>query len=224
MSSPFAVRRAELGLSLEVLSEELRISVEHLRAIEEGRIEDLPEGPYRSGWVQAYARHIGLDPAQISTSLGVAPDPGPGLDTLWAARAAALAACVGLAGMLYWALREAPASPELDPEAAATAGPAADPSSASPTAAPPFDPPDQRVRLVVQRAGPLKAWVDGAIVVDRQARPGEELVFEARERVEVHLWSTDAARVSWNDEPVQPLGRQDTPRRLIFSETAEPSP
>jgi len=60
-----AAREAE-GLSLEDVARQTRVPVRHLVQIEEGRLEGLPAAPYSSGFVKAYARAVGLDPAAMS--------------------------------------------------------------------------------------------------------------------------------------------------------------
>ncbi len=53
--------RQRLGLELSDIADRLRIRVAHLRAIEEGRIGDLPAGAYAVGFTRAYATALGLD-------------------------------------------------------------------------------------------------------------------------------------------------------------------
>lgn len=54
-------RREELGLSLDVIGEALRIRPGYLAAIEQGRAEDLPGPTYAIGFIRAYAQYLGLD-------------------------------------------------------------------------------------------------------------------------------------------------------------------
>lgn len=55
--------RERLGVSLETISEVTRISVRHLRALEDGDIEQLPGGVFRHGILRNYLSVLGLDPA-----------------------------------------------------------------------------------------------------------------------------------------------------------------
>jgi len=58
-----AALRKHAGLSLDQVAAVLRIRVVYLRAIEDGRFDDLPGPTYAVGFVRAYAEHLGLDPA-----------------------------------------------------------------------------------------------------------------------------------------------------------------
>ena len=54
-------RREELGLSLDVVGEALRIRPGYLAAIEQGRAQELPGPTYAIGFIRAYAHYLGLD-------------------------------------------------------------------------------------------------------------------------------------------------------------------
>lgn len=54
-------RREELGLSLDDASQRLRIRLIFLKALEEGRIDQLPGVAYASGFLRAYAELLKLD-------------------------------------------------------------------------------------------------------------------------------------------------------------------
>ena len=53
--------RQKSGLSLEQISDQTKIKVSWLQAIEDGRWADLPEGIYRRSYVRQYARATGFD-------------------------------------------------------------------------------------------------------------------------------------------------------------------
>lgn len=57
-----AALREHAGLSLDQVAAALRIRAVYLRAIEDGRFDDLPGPTYAVGFVRAYADHLGLDP------------------------------------------------------------------------------------------------------------------------------------------------------------------
>ncbi len=63
-SAPAALQEARRlsGLSLERLADALQIRVVYLRAVEEGRFEDLPGPGYMRSIVARYALQVGLDP------------------------------------------------------------------------------------------------------------------------------------------------------------------
>ena len=54
------------------LARELRIRDAWLLAIEEGRLDDLPAGPFQTGYVRSYADRLGLDGAALAARLGPA--------------------------------------------------------------------------------------------------------------------------------------------------------
>ncbi|CAI3956776.1 Cytoskeletal protein RodZ [Commensalibacter communis] len=54
-------RREEQGLSLEEVSQRLRIRLVFLKALEDGRIDQLPGIAYASGFLRAYAELLNLD-------------------------------------------------------------------------------------------------------------------------------------------------------------------
>lgn len=57
--------REEFTLSLQDVSDRLRIRVRYLEAIEEAALSKLPAKVYARGYVQCYAEFLGLDPKQV---------------------------------------------------------------------------------------------------------------------------------------------------------------
>ncbi|HEX2581601.1 MAG TPA: RodZ domain-containing protein [Dongiaceae bacterium] len=58
-------RREQLGQTIENVSDHLRIRAPYLRAIEAGRLGELPGIAYTIGFVRSYADYLGLDGARI---------------------------------------------------------------------------------------------------------------------------------------------------------------
>jgi cytoskeleton protein RodZ len=56
--------RLRRGDEIAAVSRALKIRKDHLEALEEDRVEDLPGKTYAIGFVRSYARHLGLDAAQ----------------------------------------------------------------------------------------------------------------------------------------------------------------
>jgi cytoskeleton protein RodZ len=56
--------RLRRGDEIASVSRALKIRKDHLEALEEDRVEDLPGKTYAIGFVRSYARHLGLDSAQ----------------------------------------------------------------------------------------------------------------------------------------------------------------
>lgn len=68
----FARRRAELGLSLEDVANQLKFSARQIEALENGDFERLPGGTFVRGMMRSYARLLKLEPAQIDAQLAAA--------------------------------------------------------------------------------------------------------------------------------------------------------
>jgi cytoskeleton protein RodZ len=58
--------RERIGWSLSAMADALRIRLQHLEALEEGRIGDLPGNAYALGFLRTYASALGLDPNEIA--------------------------------------------------------------------------------------------------------------------------------------------------------------
>lgn len=57
--------RSEMGLTITEASQQLHIRVRYLKALEEGRLGDLPGIPYAKGYLQTYAAFLGLDKDEV---------------------------------------------------------------------------------------------------------------------------------------------------------------
>jgi len=57
--------RERIGYSLEEMAEFLRIRLPYLRALEDGRVRDLPGSAYAFGFLRTYAEALGLDAEEI---------------------------------------------------------------------------------------------------------------------------------------------------------------
>jgi cytoskeletal protein RodZ len=60
--------REESGISLRDISEQTRISMRYLEAIETDDYKRLPGGIFNKSFIKAYARHIGFDEAEAMES------------------------------------------------------------------------------------------------------------------------------------------------------------
>ncbi|HEY3638710.1 MAG TPA: helix-turn-helix transcriptional regulator [Rhizomicrobium sp.] len=112
--------RQRRGDELAAVSRTLRIRQDHLEALEEGRLDDLPGRTYAVGFVRSYAAYLGLDAveyverfkAEISGRIeqsplrGLPPDSDDGgLPYGWLLMGLLLIGIVGYAG--YYVLRSA---------------------------------------------------------------------------------------------------------------------
>ena len=55
--------RESRGVSLEIMSQETKISQRHLLALEQGRYDSLPGGIFRRGILRSYVSTLGLEPS-----------------------------------------------------------------------------------------------------------------------------------------------------------------
>lgn len=58
-------RRLEKKITLEEVSYDLKISLEHLRNIEDSKTEYLPKPPFTKGYLRNYCQYLELDPAEV---------------------------------------------------------------------------------------------------------------------------------------------------------------
>lgn len=195
MGDELRLAREARGESVEDAAHALRVDPRHLEALERGDVDALPKGPFAAGWLRSYRRHLGLPiAAEAAPSVRrLDPDRMP----LWAVRAVAggMAAIAVLAAVLYLL----PATPVIAPAPVAEQGTA-----------------DQHVAVLARVTTPVEILVDGAVVYDGTLPGGEEVEVSGHRRVEVRLTAAEAARVRYNGERVEPQGRQDLPRRLVF--------
>jgi cytoskeleton protein RodZ len=79
-TAAFAVRRAELGLSLEDVANQLKFAPRQIEALESADFGKLPGGTFARGMLRSYARLLKLDPEPVLAQLvaaGVGPQAGP---------------------------------------------------------------------------------------------------------------------------------------------------
>jgi hypothetical protein len=202
VKSPLEVRREELGYSLEEASVETRIPVEHLAALEEGRIEDLPEGPYAKAYLENYQHFLGFDGSaeDLLTAVPLPLEAEPGGTPLSTVRWIASVSCLAFVALLGWRVwqMEASSLPVAEDER-----------------------PDQVVHIVARRNTRIEVIVDGVVTVDRKVAGGDTVDAAGHDRVEVVVPATENTRIEYNGSVIVPQGRQDLPRRLIFIDDSE---
>jgi cytoskeleton protein RodZ len=79
-TAAFAARRAELGLSLEDVANQLKFAPRQIEALETADFAKLPGGTFVRGMLRSYARLLKLDPEPVLAQLvtaGVGPQAGP---------------------------------------------------------------------------------------------------------------------------------------------------
>ena len=202
-------RERELrSISLKQISDDTRIGVRFLEALEEGRLELIPGEFYRRSYLRAYARYLGLDEDRAvnayifsqnerPTPETESPDAGSLSVPFWLPWV--VIGAVVLMGAI-WVVSPEPArsAPSVTKETRETG--AEDATS---------------LRLVVDVGEScwLEIMADGEVVTTGLKEQGYRREFVANE--ELRLWLGNAGGVSlWiNDRPLRPLGRPGQVRR-----------
>ncbi|KPC52664.1 helix-turn-helix domain-containing protein [Amantichitinum ursilacus] len=150
-------RREELGLDVDYVATQLKLSQRQIDSIESDRFDQLPGNTFARGFVRNYARMLQLDPAPIMADLEsrlphertqaalphVAEESsafnlssGSGSGGRWMVGLGFVVAFIGAVGAILWYLQQ-PASPELATSGAAASAVALEtpPAIASDTAA-----------------------------------------------------------------------------------------
>ena len=81
LSETLRTAREAKGLSIGDIAKTTHVRSEYLKALEEGRFEDLPENIYTKNYLKLYAKEVGLEPARMlalyarerGQAVGVAP-------------------------------------------------------------------------------------------------------------------------------------------------------
>lgn len=222
-------RREQRALTLDDVQKATGIPTTHLQAIEEGRLDDLPAGPYRKAFLQQVRAHLELDrpdPPRAEGSEAVADEPDdvvqvaervedqPARDgarapvPLWVVRRVAQIAAVGLIAL---GVRQF----------MSVTLPAVEKHLPAPPVVPP-DAPDQNLVITVQQDAPIRIRVDGVETASRRFAPGERIEASGRETVEIELPRVEAVKISYNGVSVTPQGRQDEPRIVRFVDDLRP--
>lgn len=191
--------RERKRVTLEELADRTHIPVAHLVALEEGRIDDLPAGPYVDAYVREVAQALGARPPAREESVQAPPPPRAA--PLWLVRTGAAAVVLGLVGLFAWQVQRGQVVlPSPLPEAELVGA----------------GPPDQSLVVVVRQEAELQVFADGETVFDGRVAPGRRLAFQARTRLEAVVPGAESVSLEYNGAPVVPQGRQDRPRRLVF--------
>lgn len=236
-------RERELrGISLKQISEETRIGVRFLQALEDDRIDVIPGEFYRRSYLRAYTRYLGLDEdralnvydfsrkdksSQIE-SKAESPDAASSLAlppwVKWAG------AALGLMLPIVLLLRAMPAStgrgePVPEPAAEETAPPLekfptpAKDSKALVLSPSPFpsesSPDDGKLRLVltVEESCWLEIAADGELVVSGLKDQGFQQEVTALRELRLWLGNAGGVKLLLNDRPALPLGRSGQVRK-----------
>lgn len=222
--------RARSGMSLEEASRRTRIPLKWLDALERGDHAAFPAGPFLAGYTRQYRAFLGLperapEPPPPPPRVEPEPPPPPRMKglvppeeelteavrrqpeetteaILVRRNTPRLLAVGGLAALGLVLVGKLLA--EAFPEAAATLG----------------EEPDQVVSLALDDEMKVRVVADGRVVSDGPlgVTTATPHVFRAHDRLELDLPTLEGVRIRYNGEPLNPLGAQSRPRRLVFSD------
>ena len=232
----FRAIRESRGLTVDRIASATRIPVRYIEALERDDIRALPARPYLRGFVAAYGRELGLDPAdavaRYFADLGPPPPPEPATavdvssDELsysraWGIAALVLAVLLAIPAFNRWRSAVEPPQPPVAgttgtgpavPAAAATAAPTAtDQGAILP------GPNDLVVSLTFARSCWLSASADGTRVVYTTRAPGSTQVLKASRQITMRVG--DAGAVGWtvNGRTLAPMGGPGEVRTVVLT-------
>jgi cytoskeletal protein RodZ len=235
-------RERELrGISLQQISEETRIGVRFLEALEEDRLDVIPGEFYRRSYLRAYTRYLGLDEDRALNVYDFSrkdrsPQMAANDESQAEAQAAPLPSWAKWAGAVlvlalpvFLILRSMPApTMESEPLAAAPTHPVPPPAE-SPTSpvegsatfelSSPFaseSPRDSgKLRLVlsVEESCWLEIAADGEVVISGLKDQGFQQEVTALRELRLWLGNAGGVKLLLNDRPAIPLGRPGQVRK-----------
>lgn len=227
--------REEQGRSIEEVARATRVRAEYLRALEEEEFASLGGDVYARGFLGAYAKELGMDPAPLLESYrrhARAPEPSASqLITVPAASAPrstppwfvwSVAGLLVMAVVIWVASSIGGRTPDPSNQVEPPPQPSSEsPSSTtSPTATPEptvAETPDEvRVFLAFQGRVWIQPLVDGLPLGAETVEPGETREFVGTETVEIRFGNLGGVDVELNGEPLGSLGGTGDVRTIRF--------
>jgi len=242
----FRTLRESRGLTIDRISSATRIPVRMIEALEHDDLRALPPRPFLRGFVAAYGRELGLDPADAVTRYFAQLEPPP-TEAAVANEAAdleprhtrawSIAALVLVVVFIAPSLNRWRATLDIPrPEVAGTAGsvPAPAPAPASAPASAPATLPaaapaptaqgttsQARTDLVVSLAFERRCWVsastDGTRVLYRTMEPGTTQVLQARNQITIRVGDAGAVALTVNGGAPVPMGAAGEVRTVVLT-------
>lgn len=206
----FKEARERRRLSLEKVEEETRIRAPLLRAMEEDRLDLLPERVYAKGLLRTYARFLGLEVGEVMRLYGeeeppLPPPPSfvstPSLISLdiWIFLILVLGTLVAAFFFLSQSLVTNPLSTPTPPGATQASSPAS----------------TQVLTLEAIRPTFVRVEADGEVVFQGAVEAGQQLTWTAEEGLRITVRDGGAVLVRLNGRNLGPLGE---PGEVVIQE------
>jgi len=233
----------QIGAYLRQVREDQLLAIEHvatktmiqprlLRAIEEGKLEHLPEPVYVRGFLKRYARELGLDAEAIAQAFPVKKEtsvqpkswsevPARQLRPyhLYALYVALIMAAI--AGLSYLLTRGPIRTTATAPTPTALPSPelpsptVAEPSPAPATPEPPAMP--VQVEVTMQEQSWMRVVVDGETEFEGMLNEGTQRTWTANEEVQIRAGNAGGVLVEYNNQPAVLMGDRGTVQQVIFT-------
>jgi cytoskeletal protein RodZ len=234
----FRAIRESRGLTVDRIASATRIPVRYIEALERDDVRALPARPYLRGFVAAYGRELGLDPAdavaRYFAQLGPpppepvmaadVPSDEPSYSGPWGIAALVLAALLIIPALHRWRTTDEPPQPGVT-GTTGTAPAAIAQSNASPAAVPvPTDqgmivqnPGELVVSLTFARPCWLSASIDGTRIVYQTMAPGSTQVLKARREITIRVGDAGAAAWTVNGRALSTMGGSGEVRTVVLT-------
>ena len=214
------------NINLREISDNTKIGMRYLEALEEDRFEVLPAPIFAKGFLREYAKYVGLDADEVVNyylaaeqrrrfDLGVEepPPPRPTRPAVLPHDRARRFAWIGvgllvllLVALAVWLVRRGGGREEASAPPA-SAPPVSAPVPAPPPAASPPRAPADSGPFVVNLSFTAECWVEAVVDGDRRISElrvqGESMKIEARQSVVLTLGNAGSVRVDVNGKPVR---------------------
>ena len=235
----FRAIRESRGLTVDRIASATRIPVRYIEALERDDIRALPARPYLRGFVAAYGRELGLDPAdavaRYFADLGPPPPPEPvtavdlpsdepSYSRAWGVAGLVLAVLLAVPALNRWRSGVEPPQPQVAgttgtaparPAASTTVAPAA-PAATDQGAIVP-GPGELVVSMTFERPCWLSASTDGTRVVFNTMKAGSTQVLTASREITMRVGDAGAVRWTLNGRALAPMGGPGEVRTVVLT-------
>lgn len=213
-------KREERGSSLKDISVHTKIGTRLLQALEDDRLDLLPEPFFLKGVLRSYVRAIGADELYFLQRLAEVMDTSAALEAappkivpspsrrMWFRIAAGLIIVMAAAAALYFAFKTRPAPVVKPPLRESSVALASEPPPAAAVRTPPPAAPEAALKL--EMSFQAKTWIliaaDGVKVAEGVQPPGGTAEFKAEKELLLQIGNAGGFTFKLNGKPGKPLG------------------